>query len=89
MDKQTLQRVGEWAQSRVASGEEPPWTFHKLKLLADLTAELAEGLEAGVAYAPGLGAKSGETCETFENIVDMQSYRSRSGADKGPTILPA
>lgn len=52
MDKKTLELVGEWAQSRVASGEEPPWTFHKLKTLAEISMELAEGMSATVAFEP-------------------------------------
>ncbi len=88
MDKQTLQTVGDWAQSRVASGEEPPWTFHKLKLLAEIAHELSEGLEASTAYTPGLSDEPIENREKSENIVDITSYRKK--ADSDPlTNLPA
>ncbi|MBC6402036.1 MAG: hypothetical protein GDA35_00140 [Hyphomonadaceae bacterium] len=45
MDKTTLLLVGEWARTRVASEEESPWTFHKLRKFADLAEELAAGME--------------------------------------------
>jgi len=54
MKKETLVKVGEWAQARIETGEEPPWTYHKLKKLAELARELAEGLDASMTYAPGL-----------------------------------
>ncbi len=49
MDKNTLTKVGKWAQTRVAEGQEPPWTYHKLKELAELALELAEGMDATAA----------------------------------------
>jgi len=54
MKKEILVEVGEWARRRVDSGEEPPWTYHKLKQLAELVQEFAEGIEAGAVFAPGL-----------------------------------
>ncbi len=74
-----------WAQTRVDSGEEPPWTFHKLKLLAELSAELAEGLQAGVAYAPGQKDENAERAS--ENVIKLDVFRR---PDEDPSsILPA
>lgn len=73
MNNNTLREVGEWAQNRIAAGEEPPWTFHKLKLFAGLALELAEGLEAGVAYTPGMDSDSDADAAMADNIVEFQS----------------
>lgn len=76
MIKEKLVDVSEWAQARVNSGEEPPWTFHKLKQLAELAQELAQGLESGMAYAPGLKAESDFVAKSetpaAENIVKFE-----------------
>ncbi len=77
MDKNTLQKVGEWAHSRVASGEEPPWTFHKLKLLAELAMELSDGLEAGVAYTPGLLSDEDKSVAALDNIVEISDFKPK------------
>lgn len=75
MDKNTLQKVGEWAHSRVASGEEPPWTFHKLKLLAELATELSDGLEAGIAYTPGLVCDEEKSVAALDNVVEISGFK--------------
>lgn len=85
MIKEKLVDVGAWAQSRVDSGEEPPWTFHKLKLLAELARELSEGLDASQAYTPGLNDDEQISAETFENVVRFE----RPAVEPPTTNLPA
>lgn len=80
MDKETLILVGEWAKSRVASGEEPPWTFHKLKQLADITKDLAEGFDAATVYEPSAPA------QLPENVLQFEKFRS--GSPKPDVSLP-
>lgn len=84
MDKNTLQMVGEWAKSRVASGEEPPWTFHKLKQLAEIASELASGMEA-VTYVEVDGAST--QIQKSANIVQLENFRPQKTAPSVP--LPA
>ena len=80
MDKDTLIMVGEWAKSRVASGEEPPWTFHKLKQLANITQDLAEGMCAIAIYDEGAPAPSAD------NVVQLEQFRP--AATKSEVALP-
>lgn len=70
MDKNTLKMVGEWAQSRVASGEEPPWTFHKLKQLVDITNDLVDGMEATAVFEQSVPTA------LPENVVMIDQFRS-------------
>lgn len=89
MDKNTLIQVGEWAQSRVASGEEPPWTFHKLQQLADLALGLAEGMDASTTYVV---EKSGPVCESAmveENDIVVSLDRFRSTSNELQIVLPS
>jgi len=74
MNKEKLIEMGEWAEARVKSGEEPPWTFHKLKQLAELAFEFAEGHETNFVFAPGLETKDEAVFELKgENIVRLQT----------------
>ncbi len=84
MIKEKLVDVGAWAQARVDSGEEPPWTYHKLKQLAELAQELAAGLEAGVAYAPGM-----DMDEAVQQVSDNIVKFERPTVPEPPTNLPA
>ena len=52
MDRATLDKVTAWAEGRLASGEEPPWTYFKLEKLAELTRELAHGFDSVAVYDP-------------------------------------
>lgn len=80
----TLNVVSEWARARVASGEEPPWTFHKLKQLAALTEEFAEGFESSVQYTPGLetdeSAPATQAVQASENIISLERFRAAEPA---------
>lgn len=78
MDKNTLKMVGEWAQSRVASGEEPPWTFHKLKQLVDITNDLVEGMDVTAVF------EENTAVELPENVVMIDHFRR---SEPKPDIL--
>lgn len=69
MDKKTLLEVNEWAQNRIDSGEEPPWTLQKLKLLANLSGEFADGFESTKTFCPGLRTA---LKKRVENVVALQ-----------------
>ena len=70
--------VGTWAQSRVASGEEPPWTFHKLKQLVDITNDLIEGMDATAVFDESAAASA----LLPENVVQFDQFRSaKAGTD--------
>jgi len=88
MNKNTLELVSEWARDRVASGEEPPWTYHKLKQLAALAEEFALGLENSVQYTPGLKSEDVSIDEVqSENVVSIERFRP---AEETPFInMPA
>ncbi len=75
MDKNTLKSVGEWAQSRVDSGEEPPWTFYKLKQLAEISLELAGGMDASIGV--DIPAKDTQSAPqlTGPNVVSIEAFR--------------
>ena len=75
MNKETLTSVGIWAQDRVASGEEPPFTFHKLKQLVDITNFLVEGMDATAVFQPQ-PAQAAALTPLPENVVQFESFRS-------------
>jgi len=90
MKKETLVKVGEWAQARIETGEEPPWTYHKLKKLAELARELAEGLDASMAYAPGLRPDAEILDVTRPKVSSENIVRFEKPAEDVPmTDLPA
>lgn len=87
MDENTLRLVGTWAQSKVDSGEEPPWTFHKLKQLAEITLELAEGMNAAItvnadgterhnAPVPASQITTAQSADSLpKNVVSFEAFR--------------
>jgi len=81
MDKNTLTSVGKWAQSRVASGEEPPWTYNKLKELVQLTQDLADGMDSTAVFHVD---DDKETSGQDSNVVQIDKFRQRSVTDDVP-----
>jgi hypothetical protein len=82
MNKDTLLQVGTWAKSRVASGEEPPWTYHKLQQLADLAFDIAEGMDSTFAFDPTKPPADTPVqgpVEVSENVVSLATFRSPDG----------
>ena len=79
MDKATLDEVRAWAKARVDSGQEPPWTYHNLVTLMDITKELSAGLEAATRMenVPLLQAYQSERPEQEDKIVQLSTLRSR------------
>lgn len=75
MDKNTLNRVGEWAQSRVASGEEPPWTYHKLKLFAEIAQDLASGMDAVTAFGEAPETVTPHNNDSVSKVIQMDDFR--------------
>ena len=92
MIKEKLVDVGAWAQARVDSGEEPPWTFHKLRQLAELATELAEGLDASTVYTPGMEVdgrvkQAEQQPDIADNVVRFE--RHTPPVSTPPANLPA
>jgi len=88
MNGNTLRMVGKWAQSRVASGEEPPWTYHKLQQLAEISLELAQGMDAAINLdTDTLPVEETAALPQAENIVQLESFRAAQNS--GDVILPA
>lgn len=92
MDKNTLQMVGEWAHEKVASGEEPPWTQPKLKLLARLMDEIVESMNATVgidtgAPVPEPSFDADDTQTDSGNIISLERFRAPKSDPDFP--LPA
>jgi len=89
MDKATLDEVSAWAKARVDSGQEPPWTYHNLVTLANITKELAAGLEAAkrTENVPLLAEYHSGSREQEDKIVRLSSLRSRPD-DEHPVALP-
>lgn len=79
MDKQTLETVADWAEERVNSGQEPPWTFQSLKTLISLTRELAAGMEANVKTVneQGLELPQDDSPTLKADIIQLDSFRPR------------
>lgn len=74
MNKEKLIELGEWAEARVNSGEEPPWTYQKLRQLSELAFEFAKGMETNFAFTPGLDTDEVEVAEiSGENVVRLQT----------------
>lgn len=83
MDKATLEEVRAWAKARVDSGKEPPWTYHNLVTLANITKELAAGFEAATQTenVPLLQEYQAERPEQEDKIVRLSTLRSRPDDD--------
>lgn len=88
MDIDTLQDMAAWARARVVSGEEPPWTFQKLKSLNEICAELAAGMSATSASfpvqdftqresVPGQDLPMTDDQKPEAQILVLDSFRSR------------
>ena len=75
MDKNTLQKLGEWAKARVDSGEEPPWTFYKLKQLSEISLELSESMAASFAVEADNGNSTVTPQEVGPNVVSIEAFR--------------
>ena len=77
MDKHTLDMVADWAEARVKSGQEPPWTFQSLKTLMSITRELAAGMGANqeTVSEQGLALPQGDSQKPMADIVQLDSFR--------------
>lgn len=82
MDKQTLDNIADWAEARVASGQEPPWTFQSLKTLISITRELAAGMDINLEKVTeqGLAVPLDDSPKPEADIVQLDSFRSRRAA---------
>lgn len=89
MDKATLDKVSAWAKARVDSGQEPPWTYHNLVTLANITKELAAGIEAAkqTESVPVLQEYHSARPEQADKIVRLSSLRSRPD-DEDQVAMP-
>jgi len=84
MNIEILQDMAAWARSRVISGEEPPWTFEKLRQLNEICAELAASMETTSAsfstqkaIEPELEAHLPSDHLTKAKVVSLNRFRSR------------
>lgn len=79
MDKQTLENLANWAEERVDSGQEPPWTFQSLKTLISITRELAAGMDASLQMVSeqGLALPQDESPIRGADIIQLDNFRSR------------
>jgi len=89
MDKQTLDSLADCAETRVNSGQEPPWTYQSLKTLISITRELSAGMRASVerVNAQGLEEPQDGNRTQEADIVQLDSFRSRH-VGKGSLQLP-
>ena len=95
MDRATLDKVTAWAEQRLASGEEPPWTYFKLEKLAELTRDLSQGLAQTAVYDPvrekAIAQESAELQQACSGpgaeIVQIGIARSRR-EEPAPLHLP-
>lgn len=46
MDKAELERVRDWANEKLATGEEPPWSFYQHMKLVEALDEILRGMDA-------------------------------------------
>lgn len=79
MDKHTLDMVANWAEERVESGQEPPWTFQSLKTLVSITRELAAGMDANPKKVSeqGLDLPQDDSQKPMADIVQLDNFRCR------------
>lgn len=81
MDRKTLDSVATWAEARVNTGSEPPWTEQPLIELATLARQLSQGIGTTITLSNSL------QCDELEenvhpqsgNIVQLDSFRCRHG----------
>ena len=82
-----LQRVKEWAESKIATGDEPPWSWYQhMKLIESLDA-IIKGMRVVTPHAEGLPqleeqpgngrlrVVSDDRQETFQRHQDQRPVR--------------
>ena len=79
MEKHTLEDVANWAEKRIDSGQEPPWTFQSLKTLISIARELAAGMEANLKTVneQGLEQPQDDSQTPKADIIQLDSFRPR------------
>ena len=79
MEKRTLEDVANWAEERVNSGQEPPWTFQSLKTLISIARELAAGMEINLKTVneQGLDLPQDDNLRPKADIIQLDSFRPR------------
>jgi len=88
MDRLTLHKVAEWAEERLSTGEEPPWTFQSLRTLASISRELAVGMSLTQERVSeqGVALPQDEYPKQSGDIIQLDNFRSLQLKDETPQL---
>jgi len=77
MNQMTLEKLANWAETRVRTGKEPPWTEKSLSDLAVIARELAKGMNTVITLEDSLELEQRleNVHPQSENIVELDSFR--------------
>ncbi len=82
MDKAELERVRDWANEKLATGEEPPWAFYQYMKLAEALDEILRGMAAATPLREGSPQAERPRDARLRLVADNgppESARSRRG----------
>lgn len=83
MDRQELERVLEWANARLATGEEPPWAWYQYMKLR----ETLEAILAGMETTTTESSPQSEQCPE-RHLRLVASSDQQDTAQRHPAGLP-
>ena len=90
MDKAELERVRDWATGKLATGEEPPWSFYQHMKLIEALDEIVGGMEAATPLPEDSPRSESPRDSRLRLVADngrQENARSRRGRHR-PAPLP-
>ena len=77
MNHATLEKLANWAETRINTGKEPPWTEKSLGDLVVIARELARGMNAVITLEDSLELEQRQESvhPQSENIVELDNFR--------------
>jgi hypothetical protein len=83
MEKQNLERVLDWANKKIAAGEEPPWSWYQYMKLRETLEAILTGMAATTTES---SPQSDEHLETHLRLVG--STDPQDNVPRRPVGLP-
>jgi hypothetical protein len=85
MTRSELQRVRDWADSKIATGEEPPWAWYQYMKLRETMDAILAGMDATMPQTES-SPREASRRETHLRVVD--ATHSRDKAPRCPSSEP-
>jgi len=89
MDKAELERVRDWANDKLAAGDEPPWSFYQHMKLVEALDEIMAGMAAVTPLREDSPLSESPRDSRLRLVADNgreESARSRRGRRRAPPL---